>query len=94
MHVLVHPLYLLVGSIVTVRIKGLFGLVTHYGIISHLIGQDGLPMVIANSRARRGPALVTWSEFTAGEAYKEAYYPSDLPNISQFQSQKSYRVRP
>ena len=67
-----------VGYIVTVPIREYFGIFIHFGIVSNRLGTDGYPMVIANSRNRRGPALVTWTEFTQGLPLKDCYFPSKL----------------
>jgi len=74
------PLYLYVGSIVTLRIRETLGLAIHFGVVTDRIGLDGLPMVIANSPSRGGPALMTWSEFSQGQPIMDVYYPSSLPS--------------
>lgn len=86
----VHPRFLLIGSIVTVPIKGTLDLATHFAIVTGQLGQDGLPMVVANSASTKGPALITWTEFTGGQLYKDAYYPSTLHPMTVVQNAFSH----
>jgi len=72
------PLRLRPGTIVTVQMKGLFRLAHHFALVTDRVGDDGLPMVIANAIETRGPAHVRWSDFAKGRAYR-AFYPSTLP---------------
>lgn len=74
----IPPSFLFVGTIVTISIPGTLDLATHFAIVTNQIGYDGLPMVVANSAYTNGPAQITWTEFTGGRPYKEAYYPSHL----------------
>ena len=72
------PFALRPGTIVTVRIKGLFKLARHFALVTGKLGDDGLPMVVSNAIQTRGPAEVRWTDFLQGRRYS-AFYPSTLP---------------
>ena len=66
------------GTVVTVQMKGLFRIAHHFALVTGKIGDDGLPMVVANAIETRGPAEVRWTDFVQGREYR-AFYPSTLP---------------
>lgn len=74
----VPPNFLLVGSIVTVPMRAWLNVPRHFAIVSRQCSVDGLPIVIANSGDTKGPAERLWTDFTQGEPYEQAYYPSNL----------------
>ena len=65
------------GTVVTVRMKGLFKLAQHFALVTDKTGNDGMPMVIANAIETGGPAHVRWTDFVQGRNYR-AFYPSAL----------------
>lgn len=71
------PFHLRPGTIVTVRIKGLFRLARHFALVTGKLGDDGMPMVVANAIQTGGPAEVRWTDFLQGRQYS-ASYPSTL----------------
>ena len=78
-NMVIPPNFLLPGTIVNAPMKGWLGLTRHFGIVTKKRGSDGLPIVVANALASRGPAEELWTKFTEGQAHEQAYYPSKLP---------------
>ncbi len=74
----IHPAFLGVGTIVVVKVKGTFGLIEHFGLVSAMRTTDGLPIIISNSKSRGQPVTESWDQFTEGQQYDRAYYPSEL----------------
>ena len=66
------------GTVVTVRMKGLFRLARHFALVTEKVCADGLPIVFANAIETGGPAEVRWNAFVQGRKF-HATYPSALP---------------
>ena len=71
------PEHLRPGTVVTVRMKGLFKLARHFALVTDKVCADGLPMVVANATQTKGPAEVRWQAFVQGRRF-HASYPSAL----------------
>ena len=74
----VPPLRLIPGTVVTVQMKGLFGLAHHFALVTDRTGADGLPMVVANSGETGGPGEQLWTHFVKRRSHR-SFYPSNLP---------------
>lgn len=77
-NLVIPPYRLRPGTVVTVQMKGLFKLAHHFALVTHKVGQDGMPVVVANSGETKGPGEQSWSQFVKGRQYR-AFYPSTLP---------------
>jgi hypothetical protein len=76
----VPPRFLLPGTIVTAPMKGWLGLTQHFGIVTPKRGEDGMPVMVANSISNGGPGEEDWDKFTEGKRLLSgAYYPSSRP---------------
>src|ERR1700761_5625199 len=75
----IPPSHLVPGTVVTVQMKGLFKLAHHFALVTAKTGEDGLPIVVANSGETGGPAEQSWSDFVKGRDYR-SFYPSTLPS--------------
>jgi hypothetical protein len=75
----IPPQHLKPGTIVTVQMKGLLRMAHHFALVTDRLGDDGLPLVVANSGDFGGPGETGWNAFVQGRRYR-AYYPSHLPS--------------